>query len=266
MRVAELSANLDASGQSRQMRAFLEELFPICRSITGDGLRATLRAVQRRIPIRIHEVPSGTKVLDWTIPDEWNVADAFVRDSRGERVIDFQRSNLHVVNYSEPVRLRLPLSQLRPHLFALPDHPEWIPYRTTYYDRGWGFCLTQRQLDALPDGEYEAVIDARLEKGTLSYGELHLPGKTAEEILVSTHCCHPSLANDNLSGIALSSMLAAALSGAERRYSYRFLFLPGTIGSIAWLARNEARASRIKHGLVLAGLGAGDGFTYKQSR
>jgi aminopeptidase-like protein len=266
VRVAELSANLDASGQSRQMRAFLEELFPICRSITGDGLRATLRAVQRRIPIRIHEVPSGTKVLDWTIPDEWNVADAFVRDSRGERVIDFQRSNLHVVNYSEPVRLRLPLSQLRPHLFALPDHPEWIPYRTTYYDRGWGFCLTQRQLDALPDNEYEAVIEARLEKGTLSYGELHLPGDTAEEILVSTHCCHPSLANDNLSGIALSSMLAAALAGAERRYSYRFLFLPGTIGSITWLSRNAEAVSRIRHGLVVACVGDAGPMHYKKSR
>ncbi|HEY7114438.1 MAG TPA: DUF4910 domain-containing protein [Thermoanaerobaculia bacterium] len=248
------------------MRALMEELYPICRSITGHGLRQTLSAVARRIPLGLVEVPSGTRVLDWTVPDEWNIADAYVADARGRRVIDFRSSNLHVLNYSEPVRKKLSLAELKPRLFALPEHPDWIPYRTSYYDRRWGFCLSQRDLDALPDGEYEAVIDSRLEPGALTYGELLLPGETSEEILLSTHCCHPSLANDNLSGIALATAIAGLLAAARRRYSYRFLFLPGTIGSITWLSRNEAAVSRIRHGLVVACVGDAGHLHYKKSR
>ncbi|MGH9368240.1 MAG: DUF4910 domain-containing protein, partial [Thermoanaerobaculia bacterium] len=229
------------------MMALVEELYPICRSITGEGLRRTLRAVRDRIPLELHEVPSGTPAFDWMVPDEWNIADAYVLDAGGRRVIDFGRSNLHVVNYSEPVRRKLPLAELKKHLFALPEHPDWIPYRTSYYERSWGFCVTQRQVDALPEGEYEAVIESRLEPGSLTYGELLLPGETPEEVLISCHCCHPSLANDNLSGIALATSLARALSGARRRYSYRFLFLPGTIGSITWLSRNAEAVGRIRH-------------------
>jgi aminopeptidase-like protein len=211
-------------------------------------------------------VPSGSQVFDWTVPREWNIRDAYVKNSRGDRVLDFRRSNLHVVNYSVPVRKTVSLCELKEHLHSLPAHPDWIPYRTSYYRDTWGFCISQKVLDALPEGNYEAVIDSSLEEGHLSYGEFLLPGETQEEILVSTHCCHPSLCNDNLSGIAVATFLAKALSGQPRRYSYRFLFIPGTIGSITWLSRNEPIAQRIKHGLVLACLGDRGGFSYKKSR
>jgi aminopeptidase-like protein len=266
MRVGDLGGGLDFAAASQEMAALIAELYPICRSITGDGLRKTLRAVRERVPLELHEVPSGTKVFDWTVPDEWNITDAYVRDAAGRRVVDFQRSNLHVVNYSEPVRRKLSLGELKPHLFALPDRPDWIPYRTSYYDRSWGFCLSQHALDALPEGEYEAVIESRLEPGALTYGELFLPGESTDEILISTHCCHPSLANDNLSGIALSTRLARELANANRRYSYRFLFLPGTIGSITWLSKNEAATSRIRAGLVVACVGDAGPLHYKKSR
>jgi aminopeptidase-like protein len=246
--------------------SFVSELYPICRSITGNGLRETLRRIGEKIPLQIREVPSGTPVFDWTVPREWNIRDAYVKNSRGDRVLDFQRSNLHVVNYSVPIRTRLSLRELKEHLHSLPGHPDWIPYRTSYYRETWGFCISQRELDALQDDEYEAVIESSLKDGYLSYGELLLPGETPEEILVSTHCCHPSLCNDNLSGIAVASFLAQALAQQLRRYSYRFLFIPGTIGSITWLSRNEQVVPQIKHGLVLACVGDRGGFSYKRSR
>jgi len=264
--VASLAARVDADGAGREMHRFVEELYPICRSITGEGLRATLRAIARRIPVTIREVPSGTRVLDWIVPDEWNVEDAYVLGPDGSRVIDFRRHNLHLVNYSEPVAARLPLAELKKRLFTLPDHPRWIPYRTSYYDRTWGFCLSQEDLDVLPDGDYEAVVRSSLAPGSLTYGELLLPGETEDEVLLSTHCCHPSLANDNLSGIALSTALAELLAGVRRRYSYRFLFAPGTIGAIAWLAANEAAVARVRHGLVVACVGDAGPMQYKKSR
>jgi aminopeptidase-like protein len=250
------------------MHALVAELFPICRSITGEGLRATLRRLQRVAPLEIREVPTGTRVLDWTIPREWNVRDAWVADGSGRRVVDFRASSLHVVNYSVPVRTRLPLSELRKKLHSLPDHPGWIPYRTSYYKEDWGFCLAQRVLDALPDGEYEAVVDATLADGSLSYGELFLPGRDAAagEVLLSAHACHPSLANDNLSGLALTATLARLLAGADRRLSYRFLFVPGTIGSIAWLAANPDAKQRVRYGLVVACAGDAGRLHYKRSR
>ncbi len=252
------------------IHALIEELYPICRSITGQGLRETLRIIGGRIPIQLTEVPSGTPVLDWTVPPEWNVRDAFVADPDGRRVIDFRRHSLHVVNYSTPVRARMTLAELRPHLHALPAHPDWIPYRTSYYAESWGFCLTQRQLDALgqapPDAAYDVVIDSTLAPGHLTYGELVLPGQLEDEILISTHVCHPSLADDNLSGIAISTLLARALAaGPRRRHTLRFLYAPGTIGAITWLARNRDRAARIKHGMTLTCLGDGHPFTYKRS-
>ena len=250
----------------REMHELVAELYPVCRSITGDGLRATLRRLQRVAPLEIREVPTGTRVLDWTIPREWNVRDAWVADASGRRVIDFRASNLHLVNYSVPVRVRLPLSELRPRLHALPEHPDWIPYRTSYYKEDWGFCLSQRALDALPDGEYEAVVDSTLEDGSLSYGELLLPGREAGEVLLSAHACHPSLANDNLSGLALTATIARLLAGVERRWSYRFLFVPGTIGSIAWLAANPDARQRVRHGLVVACVGDAGSIHYKRSR
>jgi aminopeptidase-like protein len=250
------------------MHAHATELFPICRSITGNGLRATLRRIQTEVPMAIHEVPSGTEVLDWTIPKEWNIREAWIKNARGERVVDFRQSNLHVVNYSVPVRARLKLEELRSHLHSLPDSPDWIPYRTTYYKEDWGFCLTHRRLQQFDDGDYEVCIDSTLAPGSLSYGELLIPGESEDEFLLSCHCCHPSLANDNLSGVVVAAALAKILSGRERppRYSYRFLFIPGTIGAIAWLARNEDQLSRIKHGLVLTCLGDAGNITYKKSR
>lgn len=250
----------------RQMFDLVADLYPICRSITGDGVRETLSRLSRTVPITMHEVPSGTEVFDWVIPNEWNIRDAYVKDAHGERVIDFQASNLHVLNYSVPVREVMSLAELREHLFTLPDKPDWIPYRTSYYAENWGFCLSQNQLDALAEGEYEVCIDASLAPGSLTYGEFLVPGETAEEVLVSCHICHPSLANDNLSGIAVAAFAARQLQSGSPRYSYRFLFVPATIGSLAWLSRNEAAVSRIRHGLVLACLGDRGPLTYKRSR
>jgi aminopeptidase-like protein len=256
--------DLDAIGE--EMRRLIGELYPLCRSITGDGVRDSLRRIGKEIPLAIREVPTGTPVLDWTIPREWNIRDAYIKNGHGERIVDFRRSNLHVVSYSVPVHERLSLEQLRPHLFSLPDRPDWIPYRTSYYQESWGFCLPHRQYQALAEDEYEVFIDSSLEDGSLSYGELLLPGATREEILLSCHVCHPSLANDNLSGIAIATSLAKHLEAVPRRYSYRFLFIPGTIGAIAWLALNEAAVGRVSHGLVLAGLGDAGKLSYKKSR
>lgn len=256
------------------MHALATELFPICRSITGAGLRATLRRIQREIPLSIHEVPSGTPVLDWVVPDEWNIREAWMANAQGERVVDFNSHNLHLVNYSMPVRVRRPLEELRGHLHTLPDHPDWIPYKTSYYKRDWGFCLSHRQLQALVPGEYEVCIDSTLAPGALSYGELLIRGELEDEILISTHCCHPSLANDNLSGVVVATALAHILANPEfsvslaqpLRHSYRFLFAPGTIGAIAWLSRNEERLSRIKAGLVLTCVGDAGPLTFKRTR
>lgn len=250
----------------KRLHAFAKQLYPICRSITGDGLRETLRLLQKKIPLELHEVPSGTTVFDWTVPKEWNIRDAYIKDQSGARVVDFRENNLHVLNYSTPVHATMPLAELQPHLSTLPEHPDWIPYRTSYYKEQWGFCLTHNQLSALKDGEYEVCIDSTLQDGHLTYGECFLPGKSEEEVLISTHACHPSLANDNLSGLTVATHLAQSLAGKKLRYSYRFLFIPGTIGAITWLARNRERTSRIRHGLVLTGIGDRGGFHYKKSR
>jgi aminopeptidase-like protein len=258
----------DDDALGREMYALVEALYPICRSITGDGVRESLRIIGERLPLPLarSEVPTGTPVLDWTVPKEWNVRDAFIADASGARVVDFRSSNLHVVNYSVPVRARMSLSALLPHLHALPDHPSWIPYRTTYYEESWGFCLRQRELDALAEGEYDVCIDTTLAPGHLSYGELILPGESDEEVLLSTHVCHPSLCNDNLSAIAVSVALAQELAARpRRRYTYRLLYAPGTIGAITWLAQNREAARRIRHGLTLVCLGDASPFTYKRT-
>ncbi len=254
------------TGIGSELHRLIADLYPICRSITGEGLRETLRAVGKLVPFTLREVPTGTQVFDWTVPKEWNIRDAYVKNSRGERVIDFQSSNLHVVNYSVPVRQKMQLTELKTHLFTLSERPDWIPYRTSYYKEDWGFCLSQRQLGFLPEDEYEVVIDSTLQAGHLTYGECFLQGELPDEIIISTHCCHPSMCNDNLSGIAVAAFLAKHLSLRPRRYSYRFLFIPGTIGAITWLALNEEKISRIRHGLVLTGLGDGGKLHYKRSR
>jgi aminopeptidase-like protein len=248
------------------MSELIERLYPICRSITGDGVRQTLKILQEHIPLVVREVPSHTPVFDWTVPKEWNIRDAYIKNSKGEKIVDFQKSNLHVLNYSLPVNKKVSLDELKAHAFTLPDKPDWIPYRTSYYKENWGFCLSHNQLAALPEGEYEVFIDASLEDGCLTYGEYFLKGKADDEILISTHVCHPSLANDNLSSIALAVFLGKYLSARSSKYSYRFLFTPGCIGSITWLSLNEAQVARIKHGLVLACVGDTGKITYKKSR
>jgi aminopeptidase-like protein len=250
-----------------ELYKLVAELYPICRSITGDGVRRTLEIVDRELGgLEIHEVPTGTQVLDWTVPREWNVRDAWVADPAGRRVIDFQDSNLHLVGYSVPVRATMGLAELKQHLFTLPDQPDWVPWRTSYYAERWGFCASQRLVDGLAEGDYEVCVDTTLADGHLTYGEHLVEGRTADEVLVSCHVCHPSLANDNLSGIAVATGLARRLAEARPRYSYRFLFAPGTIGAITWLARNQDRLGRVGHGLVLACVGDPGGFTYKRSR
>jgi len=255
------------SDVGQPMHRLMTELYPICRSITGDGVRQTLKILGRILPLKIYEVPTGTQVFDWTVPKEWNIRDAYVKKLRGERVIDFQKSNLHVVSYSVPVNRRIPLDELQKHLFSLPNHPDWIPYRTSYYNEDWGFCLSERQRKALTDDIYEVCIESTLKDGNLTYAEYFLQGESEDEVLVSCHICHPSLCNDNLSGVSLSVQLAQHLGHqANRRYSYRFLFIPGTIGSITWLARNENRLNPIRHGLVVTCVGDAGRFTYKKSR
>ncbi len=256
----------DRATIGRELHRFAADLYPICRSITGDGIRRTLALIGGRIPLQIHEVLSGTPVLDWTVPREWNIRDAYINGPDGTRILDFQKCNLHVLNYSTPVRATMPLRELKPHLFTIPEQPEWIPYRTSYYKEDWGFCLSHNQMLALKDGDYEVRIDSSLENGNLTYGECYLRGRSTDEVLISCHACHPSLANDNLSGLTVATLLAQSLSGRDLRYSYRFLFIPGTIGAITWLARNREAAGRVRHGLVLTCIGDSGPFHYKKSR
>jgi len=216
--------------------------------------------------MEILEVPTGTRVFDWTIPKEWNIRDAYIKDATGKRLVDFKQCNLHVLNYSVPLQATMPLNQLKPHLHTLPEYPDWIPYRTSYYKEDWGFCLSHNQMLALKDSDYEVCIDSTLADGHLTYGECYLPGSVTDEVLISTHVCHPSLANDNLSGLAVATALAELLTEHDLRYSYRFLFIPGTIGAITWLARNRETVERVRHGLVLTGIGDAGGLHYKKSR
>jgi aminopeptidase-like protein len=257
---------VDNNDIGSQMYHLIEELYPICRSITGDGVRKTLTIIKKHIPLGMQEIASGEKVFDWVVPKEWNIRGAYLKNSRGEIIVDFEESNLHVMGYSIPVRKRVSLDELRQHLFTAEEYPNWIPYRTSYYLENWGFCMTHNRYLALEDGDYEVNIDSSLEDGAMTLGELVVPGKTSDEILVSTHICHPSLCNDNLSGIALCTFLAKHLMESQPRYTYRFLFIPGTIGSIAWLAHNEDKLARIKMGIVVTLVGDSGGFTYKKTR
>ena len=249
-----------------RMHALAADLYPICRSITGDGVRQTLARLAFEIPLEIHEVSSGTEVFDWTVPEEWNIRAGWIKDAAGNTIVDFANHNLHVLGYSTPIHEKVSLAELKQHLFSLPDQPELIPYRTSYYKKNWGFCVPHRLVESLADGEYEVFIDSDHKQGSLTYGELFIPGTTTEEVLISSHVCHPSLANDNLAGNAVAVELAKHLASAPRRISYRFLFVPGTIGSIAWLARNEDKTAHIKHGLVITCAGDAGRVTYKETR
>jgi aminopeptidase-like protein len=249
-----------------EMYQLIRKLYPINRSITGAGLRETLKVVSEHIALTVSEVPSGTKVFDWQIPVEWNIRAAYIEDAQGKRILDYTDHNLHVVGYSEPVDRVMSLDELLPHLHSLPDHPHWIPFRTSYYNRTWGFCLADATLKSMQPGLYKVVIDSDLSPGSLSYGEHVIRGRSPEEILFFTHTCHPSLCNDNLTGIAVATQLAKQLSARQNRYTYRFLYAPATIGSIAWLARNEERLSTIRGGLVLTVIGDKGHMVYKKSR
>ncbi|NUR85082.1 MAG: DUF4910 domain-containing protein [Nonomuraea sp.] len=244
-----------------EMHALVERLYPICRSITGDGVRETLEIIGEHVPLTVHEVPTGTQVLDWTVPKEWNIRDAFVKDASGRRVVDFQESNLHVVGYSVPVHGTFTLEELRPRLHTVQGA---VPYRTSYYAETWGFCLEQERLEGLGGGPYEVMIDSTLADGHLTYGEHVIEGESEEEVVISCHVCHPSLANDNMAGVAVAVALARSIT--RPRYTYRFLFAPGTIGAITWLARNRDRLDRVRHGLTLACAGDPGHLTYKRSR
>jgi aminopeptidase-like protein len=257
---------LEVEALGTELQATIRELYPICRSITGNGLRASLRILQRTAPLQLHEVATGTPVFDWVVPREWNLRSARLVGPDGAVIVDAARLNLHVLNYSVPFHGKVPLEELEGHLYSLPEAPTLVPYRTSYYREAWGFCLSHAQRSRLLPGEYQVEIDTTLADGALTYGEVVIPGTEDAEVLVSTHCCHPSLANDNSAGMAMCATLARLLGGTRPRHTYRFLFVPGTIGAITWLALNEERARHIVHGLVAACVGDTGRLTYKRSR
>lgn len=259
----------DLASCGKEMHALCTNLFPICRSLTGNGVRQTLGVLQQHIPqLSIYEIPTGTKAFDWAVPDEWNIRDAYVIAPDGKKVIDFKDSNLHVVGYSTPVERRIDLEELQEHLHSLPDLPDAIPYVTSYYTRRWGFCLTQRQRDGLKPGVYEVKIDSTLAPGHLTYADALLPGDEKNEVLLSTYVCHPSLANNELSGPAVATLLAKHISGwKKRRYSYRFVFVPETIGAIAYISRNlEHLKKRVCAGFQITCVGDDHCYSYLPTR
>ncbi|MBX3422415.1 MAG: DUF4910 domain-containing protein [Pirellulaceae bacterium] len=262
-------ADSRVAGQS--MQQFAAELFPFHRAITGAGVRSTLTAIAQRIPLEVRRLPTGLPVLDWEVPSEWELRDAYVQHPAGHKVIQLAKSNLHVVSYSVGVDEQLSWPELKPFLYTLPEHPDWIPYRTAHFQTRWGFCLSHRDWESLesdpPAGTFRALIDAQQKPGHLEWGEVFLAGQRSEEFLISTHICHPSLANDNLSGIVIATELARRLAALPQLpFSFRFLFIPATIGAIAWLDQNRENVSRICGGLVLSNLGDSGAFTYKSSR
>ena len=258
--------DIDTDASAKRIFKLIEKLYPLCRSITGDGLRESLQILCESCPLQISELASGTRVFDWEIPREWNIRDAYVKNMAGEHVIDFAKNNLHVVNYSSPISRRMSLEELRPHLHTLPEKPDWIPYRTSYYAADWGFCLSHNDYLALGEGDYDVHIDATLEPGSLTYGERILDGSSEDKVLLFAHTCHPSLANDNLSGMAMLAELANILAPMSRKYTYHFVFAPATIGSISWLSQNESDLAKINHGLVASVVGDAGDMHYKKTR
>ena len=257
---------LGAAENVREVWPLMHAMYPICRSITGDGVRHTLNLLEQWVPLEWTEVPSGTAVFDWEVPNEWNIHDAYISDREGRRIVDFRQHNLHVVSYSAPVRRSMMLEELKAHLYSLPDQPAWIPYRTSYYSEHWGFCMRHQDVAQLGPGPFEVVIDSTVAPGSLTYAECIVPGTLDREAIVYTHSCHPSLANDNVTGMAVAVALARELREEQPRLTWRFIFGPGTIGSLAWLSRNEQRLGKIQTGLTIGLLGDSGALTYKRSR
>ena len=250
-----------------EMYNLMERLFPICRSITGNGVRETLKIINDLIPLDMHEVPSGTKVFDWEIPDEWNIKDAYVKNSDEIRVIDFKESNLHIVNYSIPYEGKIKLDEIKDHLHTLPDQPELTPYVTSYYKKDWGFCLPHNDYLKLDDDIYSVKIDSSLKPGHLTYAELIIPGESDDEIFISTNICHPSMANNELSGPVVATFLARELLNRKLRYTYRFVFVPETIGSIAYLSKNlDHMKKKVVAGYVITCVGDPGNFSYLSTK
>ena len=244
--------------EGKSMYDLAVRLFPICRSITGDGFRQSLGIIREQVPeMQVFEVPSGTEVFDWTVPKEWNIRGGWIRRKNGETVIDFSNSNLHVLGYSLPIHLLVNRDELLEHIYTQPEQPDWIPYVTSYYKERWGFCMTEHQKEQLTDEEYEVFIDSTLADGSLTYGELIVPGETDEEIFFSTYLCHPSMANNELSGPCLmTALIKYVQSLPKRRYTYRFIIVPETIGSITYLSRNlKSMQQHVKAGFVLSCVG-----------
>lgn len=252
------------------MYELCKDLFPICRSITGDGVRETLEQLKYIVDdtIKLFEVPTGTKVFDWTIPKEWNIKDAYIEDSRGERIVDFKDNNLHVVGYSVPVDKFVDLKELKSIIYTQPDQADAIPYITSYYKERYGFCMSQNHLDSLTEDTYHIVIDSELKNGSLTYGEIIIPGDTEEEVFLSTYICHPSMANNELSGPVVAVYLAKWLQSlARRRYTYRIIFIPETIGSITYLSKNLAHLQKhVVAGFNISCVGDNRTFSYVESR
>ena len=251
------------------MHSLATRLWPFPRSLTGNGVRQTLAVLGEYLPgLTIHEVPSGTAVFDWVVPDEWNIVEAYLLDPQGNRVIDFAESNVHVVSYSVPVDCEISLEDLQAHLHSDPDLPDAIPYVTSYYNRTWGFCLTQRQRDSLEPGTYRAVIKSTLKPGSLTYGELVIPGESSEEVFISTYVCHPSLANNELSGPVVATAIARWLISLDsRKFTYRFVFIPETIGAVAYLdAQLDHLKKHVIAGFNLTCIGDDGDYSYLASR
>jgi len=260
-------SELNSSETGKEIFQLIKELFPICRSITGNGVRETLSTIKQIIPeLKIFEVESGTKAFDWIVPKEWNINDAYIKNSKNEKIVDFRKLNLHVLNYSIPINCKLSLTELKEHIFTSQEHPDWVPYRTSYYKENWGFCMSQKQFESLEDDTYEVVIDSSLENGSLTYGELFLSGDKRDEILFTCYICHPSMCNDNLAGTCLLTFLSNIISKKKLKYSYRFLFIPETIGAIVWLSKNQNHLSNIKFGIVATCVGDKGSITYKKTK
>ena len=256
----------DARDVGTEMYELMRELYPIGRSLTGPGVVETFERLKRHADLRVVEVPSGTQIFDWVVPLEWTIREAWIKDASGAKIVDFDESNLHVLGYSVPMDATVPAEELRAHLHTDPEHPDWIPWRTSYWARNWGFSLSHETLGRLNEPEYRVLIDSSLEEGTLRYAEATVAGEREDEVLLTTYVCHPSLCNDGISGIVLITMLAKYLAPLSTRLSYRFLLSPGTVGPLTWLAQNQSDLGSIKHGLVASCVGDAGSLTYKRSR